>query len=620
MRFFCKDAKKGNLAVLFGNPSGKVYFSAVEIKERRCCIDRFLDWRIQKIPDRQFIGMVAVVVGLAAGLAAVVLKNTVYFIRMFIVDGIIAPYQPLLFFLFPMIGIALTILFIRYVVGKKVKHGIPNILYSIAQTEGKIDKHNIYSSVVTSALTVGFGGSVGLEGPTVATGAAIGSNIGQALRLNYKQVSLLIACASAGAIASIFKAPIAAIVFAVEVIMVDLTMASAVPLLIASVCGALTSHLLMGAGYLYSFNLTEAFLFKDLPLYILLGILAGLLSTYFTRIYIYTGSLFKKVANPWVKLLTGGLLLGGMIFLIPSFYGEGYEVVNSCLRGDFSYIFDSSIFLDYQNNVTVTIILLAVIVLFKVFATAITFGSGGVGGVFAPALFIGANLGVLFSRSAQLLGMQVSTSNFALVGMAGMMAGVLHAPLTAIFMIAEITGGYGLFLPLMIVSTIAFITTRYSVPNSIYTHQLAQRGQLLTHDKDKNTLKLLHVSDLIETNFNLIHPEQSLGEFVKVISHSERNVFPVVDKHGNYMGIIFLNDVRQVIFEPEKYQTVFVKDLMYMPEVKVSPEDSMEEVARLFNETGNYNLPVIDQGKYLGFVSRANVFSAYRKLLKEFSE
>lgn len=592
----------------------------MENKQENGVLARFLAWRVRRIPDRQFIGMVAVLVGLGAGLAAVILKNAVHFIRLVIVDGLIASYQPYLFFLFPMIGIAITILFIRYVVGKKVKHGIPNILYSIAQTEGKIDRHNIYSSVVTSALTVGFGGSVGLEGPTVSTGAAIGSNVGQLLRLNQKQISLLIACACAGAIASIFKAPIAAIVFAVEVIMIDLTMASIIPLLIASVSGALTSYLLLGSGYLYAFHLTETFMLRDIPFYIVLGITAGLLSTYFTRFYISTNKLFKKIGGAWNRLLIGGLLLGGLIFLIPAFYGEGYEAVNSCLRGDYSYIFNNSMFTELQGNFSAILILLTAIVMLKVFATAITFGAGGVGGVFAPALFIGANLGVLFSFVSRWLGFQLNTSNFALVAMAGMMAGVLHAPLTAIFMIAEITGGYSLFLPLMIVSTIAFITTRYSVPYSIYTHQLAERGQLLTHDKDRNMLKMLNVSDLIETNFQIIKPEMTLGELVKVIARSERNVFPVTDLKGTYMGIILLNDVREIMFEPEKYQSVFVKDLMFMPEMMVSPEDSMEVVARLFQETGNYNLPVVRNGLYLGFVSRANVFSAYRKLLKEYSE
>ncbi|HRZ42322.1 MAG TPA: chloride channel protein [Bacteroidales bacterium] len=592
----------------------------MEHKQENGLIARFLEWRVRRIPDRQFIGMVAVVAGLAAGLAAVILKNAVHFIRMVIVDGLIASYQPYLFFLFPMIGIAIALLFIRYVVGKKVKHGIPNILYSIAQTEGKIDRHNIYSSVVTSALTVGFGGSVGLEGPTVSTGAAIGSNLGQLLRLNQKQISLLIACACAGAIASIFKAPIAAIVFAVEVIMIDLTMASIVPLLIASVSGALTSYLLLGSGYLYAFQLTETFLLHDIPFYIVLGIVAGLLSTYFTRFYIATNRLFKKINGTRNRLLIGGLLLGGLIFLIPAFYGEGYEAVNNCLRGDYSYIFDNSLFSKFQGNFSAILILLSAIVLLKVFATAITFGAGGVGGVFAPALFIGANLGVLFSFLARSFGFQLNTSNFALLAMAGMMAGVLHAPLTAIFMIAEITGGYSLFLPLMIVSTIAFITTRYSVPNSIYTYQLAERGQLLTHDKDRNMLRMLNVSDLIETNFQIIRPEMTLGELVKVIAKSERNVFPVTGPDGTYLGIIFLNDVREIIFEPEKYQTVFVKDLMFMPEERVSPDDSMEVVARIFQETAHYNLPVVRNGIYLGFVSRANVFSAYRKLLKEYSE
>jgi CIC family chloride channel protein len=504
-------------------------------------------------------------------------------------------------------------------VGQKVKHGIPNILYSIAQTEGKIDRHNIYSSIVTAALTVGFGGSVGLEGPTVATGAAIGSNVGQLFRMNHRQISLLIACACAGAIASIFKAPIAAIIFAVEVIMIDLTMASIIPLLLASAAGALTSHLLMGQGYLYSFQLTEGFHAGDLPYYILLGIAAGLLSTYFTRTYIATDHLFKRIKGPWSRLVIGGLLLGALIYFVPAFYGEGYEVVNSCLNGDYLYIFDSPFLKQHHDLVWVSMILLAIIVLFKVFATAVTFGAGGVGGVFAPALFIGANLGILFSKIAQTIGINLNHSNFALVGMAGMMAGVLHAPLTAIFMIAELTGGYELFIPLMIVGTIAYITTKYSVSHSIYTHQLAQRGQLMTHDTDSNTLKMLHVSDLIETNFNVVQPEQTLGDLVKVIARSERNVYPVVDHLGDFQGIVFLNDIREIMFMPEKYDTVFIHELMFMPQAAVSPNDSMEMVAKLFQETGNYNLPVIDQGRYIGFVSRANVFSAYRKLLKEFS-
>jgi chloride channel protein, CIC family len=583
-------------------------------------LDQFLSWRLRHITDKQFIWMLAIGAGLVSGLAAVVLKNTVHFIRMAVVEGVVMNYQPYWFFLFPLLGITLTILFIRFIVRQQVKHGVPNILYSIAQTEGKIDKHNMYSSVATSALTVGFGGSAGLEGPVVATGAAYGSNLGQLFRLNHRQISLLIACGCAGAIASIFKSPVTAIVFAVEVIMIDLTMASIIPLLLASVAGALSSHLLLGGGYLYSFQLTENFLMQDLPYYMLLGIAAGLLSTYFSKVYMSTGAIFKKIQSPWKKLLIGGSLLGGLIYLLPSFYGEGYEVVNSCLRGDFSYIEESPLFRNHHDMVMVSILMLTGIVMLKVFATAFTFGAGGVGGVFAPALFIGANLGILFSRVAELLNINLNPSNFALVGMAGMMAGVLHAPLTAIFMIAELTGGYELFLPLMIVATIAHITTKFSVPHSIYTQQLAQRGQLLTHDTDQNTMKRLKVSELVETNFSMISPDDTLGALVKVISRSERNVFPVVDREGYFKGIVFMNDIREIIFQPEKYDQIHVRDLMYYPKVTVSTTDSMEKVARLFQETGNYNLPVVEDGKYKGFVSRANVFSTYRKLLKEFSE
>jgi CIC family chloride channel protein len=584
-------------------------------------LSKFLVWRYKRINDKQFVAFLAILVGLAVGFSAVVIKNSVHLIQILLRETITEWDLNFLYLITPVVGITLAVLFIRFIIKQRVGHGIPSVLYAIAQEEGKIKKHNMFSSVVSSALTVGFGGSVGLEGPTVATGAAIGSNIGQAFRLNYKQITLLLGCACAGAMASIFKAPIAAIVFAIEVIMLDLTMASLIPLLMASVSAALTSYFFMGQDHLYKFTVTTTFSLNELPFYILLGILAGFVSVYFTRIYMFFGGIFDKIKNWSVRLIFGGILLGVLIFFFPALYGEGYEVINEALRGGYSYLFTDSIFQGLEENILVTLIIMAAVILLKVIATSITFGTGGIGGIFAPTLFMGANTGLFFASFMKQIGYNLNSSNFALVGMAGGIAGVLHAPLTAIFLIAEITGGYHLFMPLMIVSTISYATIKLFENNSVYTIQLAKRGQLMTHDKDKTVMKLLKVYDLIETNFSKVNMDDSLGDFVKVIAKSQRNVFPVVDNENNYKGIVFINDVREIIFQPEKYDNTFVRDLMFLPEEKVKPDDSMEDVAKLFHASGNYNLPVVsDDGKYIGFVSRANVFSAYRKMLQDFSE
>ncbi len=467
---------------------------------------------------------------------------------------------------------------------------------------------------------MGFGGSVGLEGPTVATGAALGSSIGQLFRFNYKQVVLLLGCACAGAMSAIFKAPIAGIVFALEVIMLDLTVASIIPLLMASASAALTSYLFMGDEFLYHFELTDKFTLSDSPYFIGLGILAGLVSLYFTRMYMSIGGLFEKIKKWQYRLLIGGATLGVLIFILPSLYGEGYEVVNLCLKGDYNHLFSNTLYHDYKDNIIAVIILFLAIVLFKVIATSITFGSGGIGGIFAPTLFMGANTGLFFAKGFNYLGIDINPSNFALAGMAGTIAGVLHTPLTAIFLIAEITGGYGLFLPLMITATISYATIKLFETNSVYTIQLAKRGELMTHDKDKAVLKRMCVEKLIESNFNIVNVDATLGELVKVISESERNIFPVLDEEGNLLGIVFLNEIRNIIFKPEMYENTFVRDLMFMPDTFVSPKEEMEDVAQKFHLTGHYNLPVLDNGKYLGFVSRAKVFSSYRKLLKYFSD
>lgn len=561
--------------------------------------------------------ILAVIVGIAVGIAAVIIKNSVYLIQNLLVNVVSINY---LFFVYPAIGILLAVLFVKYIIRKKLGHGVPMVLHSISKRNGKIEKHNIFSRIVTSSLTVGFGGSVGLEGPIVATGAAIGSNMGRSLRLNYKQVILLIGCACTGAVAAIFNAPIAAIIFTLEVIMLNLTMSSILPLLLASISASLTSYLFMGQNVVYFVEKIEPFLLKDVPFYILLGIIAGLISVYFSKVYLKLSSYFNKINNTWKRFIIGSLILGILIFVFPSLYGEGYEVINAALHGDSSYLFTNTFYSATQNILTIAL-LFVLIMLFKAFATGATFGAGGVGGIFAPSLFIGANLGLFFSLIFSHYGYDLSASNFALVGMAGVMAAVIHAPLTAIFMIAEITSGYELFVPLMIVSALAYFTAKVFMPNSVYTLLLAKRGELLTHHADKNMLTLLKIDDLIETNFISVNKDNSLGDLVKAIEKSSRNIYPVLDDNNNLEGIVSLDHIRHIIFRQELYDKTFVSDLMFTPSHiidinKINPE----QVAEVFEDSSNYNLPIVDDGKYLGFISRARLFSNYRKTLKKMSE
>jgi CIC family chloride channel protein len=558
------------------------------------------------------------VIGLLVGLGAVVIKNLVHLIQEF-TELIADKTHIYLFLIFPSAGILLAVLFIKYINRRPVQHGIPGVLYAISKRNGVINRHNLYSSIITSALTVGFGGSVGLEGPTVATGAAIGSNLGRWFRMSYKQVILLLGCACAGAMAAIFKAPIAAIVFALEVIMLDLTLASLVPLLVASATAALTSYLFMGQNVLYSVNIQDTFLMKHVPYYLLLGVLAGLMSVYFTRMYMFVTGLFEKIRNSWMRLSIGGLSLGILVFLIPSLYGEGYEPINNVLNGNYGYLFEHALYEKFSNSAVAMLVILVFILLFKVVATSITFGAGGVGGIFAPALFIGSNMGLFTAKVLNLFGANLPENNFALVGMAGLIAGVIHAPLTAIFLIAEITGGYELFTPLMLVATISYATTRYFTANSVYTIQLAKRGELMTHDRDKNVLLMMRVHNLIEKDFSRIHPEANLGDLIKVIKKAHRNIFPVVDEEGIFHGIVKMDDIRHIMFDKESWDTIFVRDLMFMPQFTISQDESMEEVARKFHVSNRYNIAVLEEGKYIGFVSRAKVFSAYREMLRKIS-
>ena len=565
--------------------------------------------------------LLSVVVGIAAGFGAVIIKQSVGYIEDLLTEGFSDDIHNYSYFIYPGIGLFIVVLFQKFILKKPVGHGIPNVLYAISKNSSLIKAYQMVASIITSSITVGFGGSVGLEGPTVSTGAAIGSNIGRVLRLDYRRITLLVACASAGAMSAIFKAPIAAIIFALEVLMLDLTMAALAPLLISSVTAALVSYVFMGKYTVYNFQVIEQFNMANIPFYIILGILAGFISLSFTGIYNFVEDIFDKIKAWYAKLILGVAILGVLLFFLPSLYGEGYDVVSSSLRGDYSELFKNSMFYEYREHSIAIILMFLAVIFLKSFATSATFGAGGIGGIFAPTLFIGVNTGLFLAEILKYMGYEtIVSSNFALIGMCGLIAGVLHAPLTAIFLIAELTGGYHLFIPLMIVSTISYTTINYFVKTSVYTRQLARRGELFTHDKDKMVISLMNVKDLLETKFSTIHKDANLGELVKVITNSKRNVFPVVDDEGVFYGVVHLNDIRDVIFKPELYDSVMVSSLMHAPMTSATKDDSMEDIVEKFQKTPQFNIVVLEKGKYVGFVSRANVFSKYRKMLKEFSE
>lgn len=584
-------------------------------------IQQFSAWRVKHIADNQFVYILSVFVGLLAGMAAVLIKNSVHFISHKLTGWMAEGYENYMYIIYPAIGILLVMIFIKFILRHPIQDGVPNVLYSISKSNGLMKPHNMFSSVIASSLTVGFGGSVGLEGPTLATGASIGSNIGRVLQLNYKQIVLLLGCASAGALSAIFKAPIAAIVFALEVIMLDLTMASLVPLLMASVTAALTSYFFLGQNVLYPIDLKSSFELSYVPWYILLGVITAMVSVYFIKTIDFAGKFYSEMKG-WVpRFAIGASVLGLLVFLFPALYGEGYSSINSALQGDYNYIFDRSLFYNFNGYIIPTMILLFVISMMKVVATSATFGAGGVGGIFAPTLFTGGHIGLLFAIAINHFGIaDLPVSNFALVGMAGMISGVIHGPLTAIFLIAEITGGYELIMPLMIVATISYATAKLFEPDSVYTIQLDKRVDIITHHKDKAVLSLMNIDSLIEKNFSKVHPDATLGDLVKVIADSTRNIFPVVDEKDNFLGLIFLDRVRHIMFQPMLYDNTLVRNLMFMPTSIVNYDDKMEEVAHKFQHSGKFNLVVLKDGKYVGFVSRANVFSKYRELLKEFSE
>lgn len=585
---------------------------------------KVIRWQAQGNNQKKFILGLSIITGTIAGLAAVLLKTIVHYMEVLVKWGFGASSSQgnFLYLATPLLGILLTIIFLRTFIKEDIGHGISKILFAISRKKSKIKPHNMYSSIVACSLTSGFGGSVGMEAPIVFTGSSIGSNIGQFFRLNYRTITLLIGCGAAGAVSGIFKAPITGVIFVLEVLMLDLTTVSIVPLLLASVSAAVVSHLLLGNQIVFYFTLKEVFQFHNILFYIPLGALCGLLSIYLIRINHYVEDKMKTVKNTYRKLIFGGVALGALIFLFPPLYGEGYLSMKSILGGQQAELLANSPFFSWGNNSWLFLCFMCLLIFFKVIATAITTGTGGIGGIFAPTLFIGGTAGFAFSRFINLFTdkIHLSESNFTLVGMAGLMAGTMHAPLTAIFLIAEITGGYGLFIPLMLTAGFGYMVSKLIEPHSIYNKRLAKEGALITHNKDKAVLTLLKIDSVIEKNYTTVNPKQYLGDLVKVISQSKRNIFPVVDNENNFIAVVTLDNIREIMFNKNRYQDTFVSDLMHPPVSQISSGDSMESVMEKFSNSGYWNLPVIDDGKYIGFISRSNLFSAYRKLLVEFSD
>lgn len=581
---------------------------------------RFFKWRYKHFTAQQFIYSLSILVGFLAGLGTVLIKNLTHFIQSILQDKMIIDYHHSLYFIFPLIGLVLVFLIQKYLIPKKIGHAIPSTLFSLSKRKGLIERYKMYASLITAPLTVGFGGSVGLQGPAISTGAAIASNIAQFFHTSARNRTLLIGCASAGAVASMFKAPIAAVIFAVEIFSLDLAFASMIPLLLASVSAVITSYFFLGSEVLFRFEIQDKFSMHDILFYVVLGIGSAIASVYFSKMYFWITGLFDKIESSVKRLLIGGVIIGVLLFFIPPLYGEGFDLINNLLAGNHLKAIGDIPFIEVvEENIWLVIMLLFGITVFKAVAMTVTFSAGGVGGIFIPTLVMGSALGNVYAKIVNNLGwdMSISESNFTLIGMTGLMAGVLHAPLTAIFLIAEITGGYELFVPLMIVSAISFSMTRYYVSNSIYTMELAKKGELLTHDKDKNVLMMMQKGKLVERDFIVIKPGYNLGEMLNMaVTKSKRNIFPVVNDENEFLGILLLDDIRSIMFDQSMYDKIHVEELMHSaPDIIFYERDNMSVIMEKFKETGAWNLPVVKNGVYHGFISKSKLLTAYRRQL-----
>ncbi|MBQ2164761.1 MAG: chloride channel protein [Muribaculaceae bacterium] len=581
-------------------------------------------WREQHIKEKTFVVVLALVVGAVSGLAAVLLKFLIGFIAGLLTKHVHIAGGNYEYLVFPVAGILIAGLYVRYVIRDDIYHGVTRVLYAIAQRKSRLKPHNMYASLVASSVTIGFGGSVGAEGPIVFTGAAIGSNLGQFFRLSPQTLMLLVGCGAAAGIAGIFKAPIAGVLFTIEVLLIDLNSRSVVPLIIASVTGATVAYAFTGYNVEFFFSQSEQFFTSRIPFVILLGLFCGFVSLYFNKTIEMMENMFSRITKPGIRFAIGAVILSSLIFFFPALYGEGYGAINSLLNGDVTPLFDNSVFYSHRNSVWWAVALVGCLTLTKVFATSATNGGGGVGGTFAPSLYVGCMAGFFFAFLLNSLGvvdqaLPLSHKNFALLGMAGVMAGVMHAPLMAIFLTAEMTGGYDLFLPLLIVSVVSYLTSRIILPYGIYSRRLAKRCELLTHHKDKSVLTLLKMDSVIEKDFTPVNPKMSLKEMVDVIAHSSRNMFPVVDDEGNLLGIVLLDDIRNIMFRPDLYRRIYVERFMSAPPAQIEVGTPMERVMKTFDETKAWNLPVVENGKYVGFISKSKIFNSYREVLKHYS-
>lgn len=575
--------------------------------------------------ERQIVLFISFIVGIFTGLTAFVLKSLIEEIKHLLTSGFEAENTNLLYLLFPAIGILLSLLFIKYIVRGDISHGVTKILYAMSRGRSRIKSHNRWSSIIASAITIGFGGSVGAEAPIVLTGAAWGSDIGKRFHLPPKTLMLLVGCGAAGAVSAVFKAPIAGFVFVIEVLMLDLSFSSLLPLLVTSITSVCVSYAFYGTAPQFEFNLSKAFTIDIIPGCILLGMACGLVSLYFTRAMNWFEGVFGRLGKRRYKFLLGAVILGVLIYFFPAMYGEGYDVINQLINNvSAKEIMHNTLFYDSDSNL---LIYLSLVLLFKVFATSATNGGGGCGGVFAPSLFLGCIAGYIFSHLWDMAfglsmgdAFYISPKNCGLYGMAGLMSGVMHAPLTGIFLIAELTGGYDLFVPLMIVSVISYLTINVFEPHSIYAMRLARRGQLLTHDKDKAILTMLRLQSLVERDYRTVTADMPLSHFVVVISKSHRNIFPVIDAGGKLLGVVSLDSVRLYMFRPELYRQYTVGSFMKEPPAILELSDSLKVATKKFEDTGAWNLPVVDaQGLYIGFISRAGLFTSYRETLIKYS-
>lgn len=591
--------------------------------------DKIFGWCLSKIQilthrltNRQMLALLAVVVGLFAGLGTCFFEMLLHGVRAALVTWFPVDRAQVLFLIYPAIGIILATLFVKYIVKDEISEGVTRVLYAMSRRDSRIARHNCWSSIIGGATTIGFGGSVGPEAPIVLTGAAIGSNVGKLAKLNYKELTLMLCCGAGAAVAAIFKAPITGVVFVLEILMLDITAASVFPLILASVTATTIALVFRGFDPIMAITLSaeDVFLIRQIPLYILLGVCCGLMSYYFTSINSIVGKYVKNISSQYKRWAFAGVVLGLLIFIFPPLYGEGYEGMTALMRGQVADLFDNSLFFKFSGIEWVAIVYVTAIMFFKVIAMATTNASGGVGGTFAPSLFVGAFMGAIVALICNAcFDWSVSIVSFSLVGMAGVMAGVMKAPLTSIFLIAELSNGYGLFIPLMIVAAISFAVDYGLDRDSIYTKQLRMRGELLTHDKDQSAFVFMRLDELMETDFVRIKEHFTLGDVVQIISKARRNIFPVIDNFGRLLGVVQLDDLREDMFNRDKWGRS-ITYYMIQPPYKILQHEMIQSVLPRFEESHTWMLPVVDkENRYLGFISKSRVLNAYREALMKIS-